>query len=114
MENVGSTGQSGQNATPCKTNAADILCSYESAYKVLYNYFNWDYKFQKYVSDPRCPDKLLTSAEPIPQQNPRLPLSSIPTGIIAYKAILVENMNNFAFKNAIRKVYKAIESSTIE
>lgn len=70
----------------------------------------WKFKFVKHVSEPRCPDNFVGSSEPIPLQKPRLPLD-VASGVIAYKSILIANMNNFAFKSTIKRAYEAIESN---
>lgn len=71
---------------------------------------DWHFRFVQHVSEPRCPDNVIGSTEPIPPQKPRLTLD-VASGIIIYKSILVENMNNFAFKSIIKKAYEAIESN---
>lgn len=106
---VGPSGQIGPNAIPCKTNAAEVVCNIRTKKKRwgTKRTRHWDFVFQKHVSDPRCPGNLLASPEPVPPQLPRLPLNDA-AGMTAYKAILAENMSNFAFKNLIQKVHNAI------
>lgn len=104
IANGGSTGQT-TNAVPCKSNAAQVHISGEKRL-----FAPLDVQFQKHVPEPRCPENVLGSTEPIPAQQVRQPLN-IATEMIAYKAVLVENMNNFAYKYLIEKVYKAIESN---
>lgn len=112
VANVGAGGQNGANAAPCVTNAADVFCNIHTKKHKwgLKRTRHWDFSFKQHVSDPRCPGNLQTSPDPVPPQLPRLPLN-IPVGVNAYKAVLVENVNNFAFKNLIQKVQKAIEAN---
>lgn len=117
VANVGLNGQNGANTTPCKTNAAEVACKInqyrkdpwrpQSSNSKFNRYLNFE--FIRHISEPRCPDILSRSHEPIAQQLPRLPLN-IDAGITAYKTVLVENMNHFVFGNLIQKVFKAIET----
>lgn len=112
VANVGPTGQNGVSNV-CKSNAVDTFAEITivpiRAGFLRLKERHIKFQFRQNVSEPRCPDNVLASTEPVPQQQPRLPLDELP-GMSDFKKILLENMNSFAFKNLIQKVYKAIES----
>lgn len=112
MANVGPTGQNGVSNV-CKSNAVDTFAEITivpiRAGFLRLKERHIKFQLRQIVSEPRCPDNVLASTEPVPQQQPRLPLDELP-GMLDFKKILLENMNSFAFKNLIQKVYKAIES----
>lgn len=112
VANGGAGGQIGPNANPCKTNAAEVHCNIHTKKKRwgTKRTRRWDFGFLKHVADPRCPGNLMASPDPIPPQLPRLPLN-IPVGVNIYKTVLAENVNNFAFKDIVQRVQKAIEAN---